>query len=141
MDVADTERRINQVRNDVYAIYDQLTTVQMTQNTHGRQLTSLSNTASRIWTTQQEHGERLNHLDSALAVLTEKVGGFEGRFGQIDERFGQIDQRFGQIDQRFGQIDERLARMDERFDEHDAKLDEQGRKLDLIIEALNIRPN
>jgi pilus assembly protein FimV len=141
MDVADTERRINQVRNDVYAIYDQLTTVQMTQNTHGRQLTSLSNTVSHIWTSQQEHGERLNHLDSALAVLTEKVGGFEGRFGQIDERFGQIDQRFGQID-------ERLARMDERFDEHDAKLDEhgrkldeQGRKLDLIIEALNIRPN
>ncbi|MCO5969717.1 hypothetical protein [Actinoallomurus soli] len=155
MDVADTERRISQLNNDVYAIYDQLTIIQQTQQSHGRQLTahgrqlaehgrqltehgrqlteqsrqltehgrqlaSLNDTVTRIWTTQQDHGERLNHLDSAIAVLTEKVEGY-------DERFAQVDQRFGQIDERFGQIDERL--------------DEQGRKLDLIIEALNIRAN
>ncbi|GAA4627299.1 hypothetical protein GCM10023196_038940 [Actinoallomurus vinaceus] len=141
MDVAETERRINQLSNDVYAIYEKLTAVQVTQHTHSRQLTSLGNTVSRIWTAQQEHGERLNHLDSALAVLTEKVVGFEGRFGQIDERFGQIDERFGQIDERFGQIDGRFGQIDGRFGQIDERLDEQGRKLDLIIEALNIRPN
>ncbi|MCO5998117.1 hypothetical protein [Actinoallomurus rhizosphaericola] len=160
--MADTERRISQLNNDVYAIYDQLTIIQQTQQSHGRQLTahgrqlaehgrqltehgrqltehgrqltehgrqltehgrqlaSLNDTVTRIWTTQQDHGERLNHLDSAIAVLTEKVEGY-------DERFAQVDKRFGQIDARFGAIDERL--------------DEQGRKLDLIIEALHIRAN
>jgi chromosome segregation ATPase len=134
MDVAETERRINQLYNDVHAIYDQLTVIQRTQQAHGgqlashgrqleahgnqldaqgrqleaqgRQLASLNDTVTRIWAGQQEHGERLNHLDSAVAVLTEKVGA-----------------------------------LDQRFEEHDARFDEQGRKLDLIIEALNIRPN
>lgn len=122
MHVADeTERRINQLYNDVHAIYDQLGDVQKVQKVHTTQLKTLNKTVAGIWATQQQHGEKLNSLDAALAVLTEKV--LEQR-----ARLDAHDRRFDEVDRRFDAQDEKIEAMGEQV----------NGKLDLIMKALDI---
>jgi chromosome segregation ATPase len=127
MHMAEAERRINQVKNDVDEIYGRLTVIEKVQSEHTKQLRTLNDTVAKIWTTQQQHGDRLNDLDAAVAGLDEKLT--EMRVTQLshENRFTKIDQRFEKIDQRFEKIDERLVTQD--------------KKLDLIMKALNIGAN
>jgi chromosome segregation ATPase len=162
MHMAEAERRINQVKNDVDEIYGRLGVIGKVQAEHTKQLGNLNDTVAKIWTTQQQHGDRLNDLDAALAGLDEKLTemrvtqlGHESRFTKIDNRFAQIDNRFAQIDQRFEKIDQRFEKIDQRFEKIDQrfekidqrfeKIDErlvtQDKKLDLIMKALNIGAN
>ena len=155
MHMAEAERRINQVKDDVDEIYGRLDVIGEVQAEHTKQLGNLNDTVAKIWTTQQQHGDRLNDLDAALAGLDEKLTemrvtqlGHESRFTKIDNRFAQIDQRFekidnrfAQIDQRFAQIDQRFEKIDERFEKIDERLVTQDKKLDLIMKALNIGAN
>jgi chromosome segregation ATPase len=139
MHVADeTERRINQLYNDVHAIYDQLGQVQKVQKVHTQQLKTLNKTVAGIWATQQQHGEKLNSLDAALAVLTEQVAEQSARLGVHDRRFDEVDRRFGEVDKRFDEVDR-------RFDAQDGKIDtlreQVNGKLDLIMKALDISAN
>jgi hypothetical protein len=115
--MADAERKIQQLYNDVNAIYGMLTTIQETQGSHGGQLESLNKSVIGITATQMRHGNRLNELDAAVAGVGEQVK--EIRITQMrhENRFTEIDQRFTGIDQRF---------------------DAQDEKLDLIMKALNI---
>jgi chromosome segregation ATPase len=127
MHMAEAERRINQVKNDVDEIYGRLTVIEKVQSEHTKQFRTLNDTVAKIWTTQQQHGDRLNDLDAAVAGLDEKLT--EMRVTQLshENRFTKIDNRFAQIDQRFEKIDERLVTQD--------------KKLDLIMKALNIGAN
>jgi chromosome segregation ATPase len=134
MHMAEAERRINQVKNDVDEIYGKLTAVGTVQAEHTKQLRTLNDTVAKIWTTQQQHGDKLNSLDAAVATISEQLRefraiqvGHDARFTGIDQRFDRVDERFEKIDQRFEKIDQRLASQDE--------------KLDLIMKALNIGAN
>jgi chromosome segregation ATPase len=120
MHMAEAERRINQVKNDVDEIYGRLTVIEKVQSEHTKQLRTLNDTVAKIWTTQQQHGDRLNDLDAAVAGLDEKLT--EMRVTQLSH-----ENRFTKIDQRFEKIDERLVTQD--------------KKLDLIMKALNIGAN
>jgi septal ring factor EnvC (AmiA/AmiB activator) len=113
MHMAEAERRINQVKNDVDEIYGKLNVIEKVQSEHTKQLRTLNATVAKIWTTQQEHGDRLNKLDAAVAGLDEKLS--EMRATQLSH------------ENRFTKIDERFATQD--------------RKLDLIMQALNISAN
>jgi chromosome segregation ATPase len=118
--MADAERKIQQLYNDVNAIYGMLTTIQEKQGSHGERLESLHKSVIGISATQLRHGNRLNELDAAVAGVGEQVK--EIRITQM-----RHENRFTEIDQR--------------FDAQDAKLDAQGDKLDLIMKALNIGAN
>jgi chromosome segregation ATPase len=156
----ETERRINQLYNDVHAIYDQLDSVEKVQKSHTEQLTTLNTTVAGIWTTQQQHGDKLNSLDAAFAVMSEQLREmratqigheerFTGidqqlekvdqRFQQVDQRFEQVDQRFEQIDQRFEQVDQRFEQIDQRFEQVDQRFDAQDEKLSDLRDQLNGR--
>ncbi|WP_141959646.1 hypothetical protein [Actinoallomurus bryophytorum] len=153
--MAEAERRINQVKNDVDEIWGKLTDIGKVQAEHTKQLRTLNDNVAKVWTTQQQHGDRLNDLDAAVAGLDEKLTEMrvtqlshesrftkiDNRFAQIDNRFAQIDKRFAQIDERFEKIDERFAQIDERFEKIDERLVTQDKKLDLIMKALNIGAN
>jgi ABC-type transporter Mla subunit MlaD len=117
MHMAEAERRINQVKNDVDEIYGRLDVIGKVQAEHTKQLRTLNDTVAQIWTTQQQHGDRLNKLDAAVAGLDEK----------LTEMRVTNEQRFTKIDQRFEKVDERLVTQD--------------KKLDLIMQALNISAN
>src|SRR5437588_1127543 len=111
----DTERRINQLYNDVHAIYDQLSSIEKVQKSHTGQLATLNATVAGIWTTQQQHGDKLNSLDAAFAVMSEQLRemratqlGHEERFTGIDQHLEKVDERFEKVDQRFEQIDQRF---------------------------------
>jgi ABC-type transporter Mla subunit MlaD len=113
MHMAEAERRINQVKNDVDEIYGRLDVIGKVQAEHTKQLRTLNDTVAQIWTTQQLHGDRLNKLDAAVAGLDEKLS--EMRATQLSH------------ENRFTKIDERLS--------------SQDKKLDLIMQALNISAN
>jgi chromosome segregation ATPase len=169
MHVAETERRLNQLYADVRDAYGLLTdvgkvqaehtkqlgTLNDTVAEHTKQLRTLNDTVAKIWTTQQQHGDRLNDLDAAVAGLGEKLTEMSNtqmrheyhlvkidtRFGRMDQRLEQVDQRLDQVDQRLDQVDQRFEQVDKRFEQVDKRFDEQDRKLDLILEALNISTN
>jgi chromosome segregation ATPase len=129
--MAEAERRINQVKNDVDEIWGKLDVIGKVQAEHTKQLRALNATVAKVWTTQQLHGDRLNKLDAAVASLDEK----------LSEMRATNEQRFTKIDQRFAQIDDRFAGIDRRFDAQDEKFAGQDKKLDLIMKALNIGAN
>ncbi|MGH3373529.1 MAG: hypothetical protein ACRDP6_02190 [Actinoallomurus sp.] len=151
----ETERRINQLYNDIHAIYDQLSSVEKVQTSHTEQLTTLNTTVAGIWTTQQQHGDKLNSLDAAVAVMSEQLremraiqAGHDERFTGIDQHLERADQRLDKVDQRLDKVDQRLDKVDQRFDQVDQRFDQvdqrfetQDKKLDLIMEALGISPN
>jgi len=141
MHMAEAERRINQVKNDVDEIWGKLTDIGKVQVEHTKQLRTLNDNVAKVWTTQQQHGDRLNDLDAAVAGLDEKLS--EMRVTQLshEHRLTKIDNRFAQIDKRFAQIDERFAGIDQRFAGIDQRFDAQDEKLDLIMQALNISAN
>jgi predicted nuclease with TOPRIM domain len=138
MHVAETERRINQLYNDVHEIYDKLKDVGDVQADHTKQLKTLNKTVASIWTTQQQHGEKLNRLDAAVAQMDERLARMDERFERMDGRFDGMDERFERMDGRFDGMDERFEGIDGRFVGIDGRFAEQDRKLDLILEALNI---
>lgn len=65
--------------------------------------------------------ERLNNLESNVALLNNKFDRFEQKFdlfiSKVDQRFEQIDQRFEQIDRRFEGIENRLDRLEENVED------------------------
>jgi chromosome segregation ATPase len=138
MHMAEAERRINQVKNDVDEIWGKLDVIGKVQAEHTKQLRALNATVAKVWTTQQLHGDRLNKLDAAVASLDEKLSEMRAT---NEQRFTKIDQRFAQIEARFAQIDDRFAGIDRRFDAQDEKFAGQDKKLDLIMKALNIGAN
>src|SRR5689334_12623156 len=99
--MADAERKIQQLYNDVNAIYGMLDKIQETQNSHGDRLDSLKRGVTGIAATQMRHGNRLDELDSAVAGVSEQIK--EMRITQMrhENRFTEIDQRFDGVDQRF----------------------------------------
>jgi len=144
----ETERRINQLYNDIHAIYDQLSSVEKVQKSHTEQLTTLNTTVAGIWTTQQQHGDKLNSLDAAVAVMSEQLREMraiqirhEERFTEIDQRFDAQDEILGVQGKKLDSHDKKLDTQGKKLDAQDEKLDAQGKKLDLIMEALGISPN
>jgi predicted nucleic acid-binding Zn-ribbon protein len=132
MDVADdTERQINQLYNDVNAIYSMLDTIQKKQVSHDEKFDDLQRSVTGIAGTQMRHGNRLNELD----VNIEKVG------EQVKElRVTQLrrENRFTEINQRFDAQDEKLDAQDGKIE---ALREQVNGKLDLIMKALDISPN
>jgi archaellum component FlaC len=125
--MADAERKINQLYNDVNAIYGMLDTINKNQGAHTEQLESLKTSVTRIAGTQMQHGNRLDELDVAVAGVSEQVKEMRVTQMRHENRFDEIDQRFDGIDQRFEGVDQRFDGMDQ--------------KLDLIMKALNISTN
>lgn len=125
--MADAERKIQQLYNDVNAIYGMLSTIQEKQGSHTEQLESLQSGVTTVVATQMRHGNRLNELDAGIAGVSEQIK--EMRITQMrhENRFTEIDQRFEQVDRRFEQVDQRF--------------DAQDRKLDLILKALGTSSN
>jgi chromosome segregation ATPase len=123
----DAERKINQLYNDVNAIYGMLGTIQEKQGSHTKQLESIKYSVTGISATQMRHGNRLDELDVAVAGVSDQIK--EMRITQMrhENRFTEIDQRFTEVDQR--------------FDAQDEQLKTQDRKLDLIMKALDIGDN
>src|SRR5262245_24142842 len=101
MHMAEAERKINQLYNDVDAIYGMLKDISKTQGAHGEQLTSLHESVTHIGGVQMRHGNRLDELDAAVAGVGEQIK--EVRVTQLrhENRFTEIDQRFDGVDQRF----------------------------------------
>jgi chromosome segregation ATPase len=118
--MADAERKIQQLYNDVNAIYGMLDDIGKTQAEHGKQLTDLSQSLTTVRATQLRHGNRLDELDAGIAGLGDQIK--EMRVTQM-----RHETRFTEIDQRFDTQDEQLA--------------SQDRKLDLIMKALDISAN
>ncbi|MDN3352154.1 hypothetical protein [Actinomadura sp. DC4] len=116
----DAERKMNQLYNDVNAIYGMLGDIQKQQGAHTTQIESLQTSVTTISATQMRHGNRLNELDSAVAGVSDQIK--EMRVTQLrhENRFTEIDQRFDGMDQRFDGMDQ---------------------KLELIMKALNIGAN
>jgi chromosome segregation ATPase len=139
--MADAERKIQQLYNDVNAIYGMLDKIKEEQGSHGEKLDSLKRGVTIIGATQMRHGNRLDELDA----------GVEGVSGQLKEmRITQMrhENRFTEIDQRFDAQDDRLDTQSRQLDAQGKQLDAQGkqlalqdRKLDLIMEALGIGAN
>jgi chromosome segregation ATPase len=127
MEVAETGRRINQLYNDVNAIYGLLDTIHKTQGTHGEEIESIKGSLTDIRATQMRHDNRLGELDLAIVGVSEQLK--EMRVTQM-----RHENRFAEIAGRFDTHEAKL-------DAHDRKLDAQDRKLDLILEALNIGAN
>jgi chromosome segregation ATPase len=111
--MADAERKIQQLYNDVNAIYGMLSTIQEKQDSHSEQLDSLQTSVTQVRGTQMQHGNRLNELDASVAGVSEQIK--EMRITQL-----RHENRFTEMDQRF---------------------DTQDGKLDLIMKALNISAN
>jgi chromosome segregation ATPase len=117
MHMAEAERQIRQLYNDVNAIYGMLSELKDTQSSHGEELDSIKAHVITISSTQSRHGNRLNELDASVAGVSEQIK--EMRTTQLRH-------------------ENRFTEMDQRFDAHDAQFATQDRKLDLILEALNI---
>src|SRR4051812_19744240 len=102
MQVAETERRINQLYNDVNAIYGLLDTIHKTQGAHGEQIESIKGSLTDIRATQMRHDNRLGELDLAVAGVSEQLT--EMRVTQMRH-------------------ENRFTEMAGRFDAHEVKLD------------------
>jgi archaellum component FlaC len=132
--MADAERKINQLYNDVNAIYGMLDAIKEHQGAHSKQLESLKSSVTTISATQMRHGNRLDELDVAVAGVSEQIKEMRVTQMRHENRFTEIDQRFDGVDQRFDGIDRRFDGVDQRFDGMD-------QKLDLIMKALNVSAN
>lgn len=87
MTAADLEQKVRQLDNDVYAIYEMLSNIQITQ---------------------RRHTNRFAEIGEDLLELKEKIGGHDKRFDEHDKRFDQHDKRFDQHDKRFDELDAKL---------------------------------
>ncbi|WP_329238612.1 MULTISPECIES: hypothetical protein [Actinoallomurus] len=125
--MAEAERKIQQLYNDVNAIYGMLDDIRKAQGEHGKKLTDLSQSLTTVRATQMRHDNRLNELDAGIAGLGDQLKEMRVTQMRHENRFTEIDQRFTEIDQRFDAQDQQLA--------------SQDRKLDLIMKALDISAN
>ena len=132
--MADAERKIQQLYNDVNAIYGMLDKIKENQGSHGGQLDSLQRKATTISATQMRHGNRLDELDVAVGGVSEQIK--EMRITQM-----RHENRFTEIDQRFDAQDEQLATHGKLLAAQGEQLASQDRKLDLIMKALDISAN
>lgn len=127
----DTERRINQLYNDVNAIYGMLDTIQKKQVAHDEKFDGLQASVTSISATQMRHGNRLNELDLSVEKVGEQVK--ELRVTQLRH------------ENRFTEINQRLDAQGEKLDAQDGKIqtlrEEVNGKLDLIMKALDINAN
>ncbi len=138
MTMADAERKIQQLDNDVHAIYDILTKIEKAQGTHAERIESLQGSVSGIAATQMRHGNRLSELDAGLAGVSEQIKELRVTQMRHENRFTEIDQRFVAQD---GKLDALGKQVDDRLDAHDKRFDTQDEKLDLIMKALGIDAN
>lgn len=118
--MAEAERKIQQLYNDVNAIYGMLDDIRKAQGEHGKKLTDISQSLTTVRATQMRHDNRLNELDAGIAGLGDQLK--EMRVTQM-----RHENRFTEIDQRFDTQEQQLA--------------SQDRKLDLIMKALDISAN
>lgn len=144
----ETERRINQLYNDVHAIYEQLGTVQTVQKSHTSQLKTLNKTVTGIAATQQEHGEQLKTLKATQQEHSEQLKTLNGTVAGIwttqqehGEKLNRLDAALAVLTEQVGTQGARLDSLETRLDGVDARLDTQDRKLDLILGALGISSN
>jgi uncharacterized coiled-coil DUF342 family protein len=132
--MAEAERKIQQLYNDVNAIYGMLDDIRKTQGEHGKKLTDLGQSLTTLRATQMRHENRLDELDVGIAGLADQLKEMRVTQMRHENRFTEIDQRFEQIDQRFDAQDKQLERQA-------GQLASQDRKLDLIMKALDISAN
>lgn len=159
MQAAETGRRINQLYNDVNAIYGLLNTIHKTQGSHSREIESIKSSLTDVRATQMRHDNRLNELDVAIVGVSDQIKEMrvtqmrhENRFTEIAERFdvqdAKLDAQDAKLDAQGAKLDAHEAKLDEhdakltaigeRLHAHDKRFDAQDRKLDLILEALNV---
>jgi chromosome segregation ATPase len=97
LQAAETGRRINQLYNDVNAIYGLLDTIHETQRSHGKQIESIKTSLTDIRATQMRHDNRLNELDLAVVGVSEQLK--EMRITQMrhENRFDAQDRKLDLI--------------------------------------------
>ncbi len=96
MSPAETERKIQQIDNDVQAIYTML---------------------AAIDGTLRRHHNRLEELAAGIDRIDARFAGIDARFDGIDTKFAAIDTRFAAIDARFDGIDTKFAGIDAKLDQ------------------------
>ncbi|GAA1931172.1 hypothetical protein GCM10009775_24130 [Microbacterium aoyamense] len=95
MSPSDTERKIQQLDNDVQGIYEMI---------------------SRIDGTLRRQHSRLEEISMDQAGIKARLDGHDERFDGIDKRFDGIDKRFDGIDKRFDGIDQRFETLESKLD-------------------------
>src|SRR5256885_15705368 len=138
MQAAETGRRINQLYNDVNAIYGLLNTIHKTQGSHSREIESIKSSLTDVRATQMRHDNRLNELDVAIVGVSDQIKEMRVTQMRHENRFTEIAERFDAQDARLDEHDAKLTAIGERLNAHDKRFDAQDRKLDLILEALNV---
>ena len=100
-------RKVRQLGEDVYEIYELLDTITKTQRDHSTALANLSTRFDGVET-------RVNGLDTKFTGMFERV---DAKVDRLDAKFTRM---FADVDARFDALD---AKFTGKFDSVDAKLD------------------
>jgi len=97
----DLDRKVNQLDNDVQAIYELLSGIEGTLKRHGNRLMEIS----------AELGTRFGEVDQRLTAMDQRFDGVDQRFDGVERRLDTMDQRFDGVEQRLDGMDHKLDRV------------------------------
>ncbi|WP_280431053.1 hypothetical protein [Nocardia brasiliensis] len=169
-----TDRTVNQLRGDIYGLYelsdkiknDVVECDRTVRDVHLR-LGRLERTSERhfglLLTTQREHGQRLDRVESQLgdvttqlrdvttnldelaplpaqvATLTTQVSELTSRFDQLTSQYDQLTSQVGELaalPARFVPLETQMGKLQKQVDQLEGTIHQNSRTLDTVVELL-----